>query len=79
MDRGTSTVLDTDSDPVTTDNNPVPETSTSINQKRIDKQLTIGTWNIRRGLITRELALKNLLKFEDIISLNHALEILFLN
>ena len=44
---------------------PIPNPNV-IKPTDLKKQLLIATWNIRRGLVVRELELKNLLKEEKI-------------
>ena len=71
---GESELLATDSVLTPPPHGPKPEHEHKQNKKEsrtIKRELSIGTWNVRRGLIKRELEISNLLQSDD-------LDILFL-
>ena len=72
ISMGESIAMDSNSDPITGPNqfkedinatNTIPKKETQTERNR---QLKIGTWNVRRGLIRRELEIVNLIESEDV-------------
>ena len=56
-----------DSGALDTDSNPIPKLNNrTINKQETKRQLIIGTWNVRRGLVRRENEINDILKTHDV-------------